>query len=48
MTLVSGVFGMNVAGLPGQQDPAACARVLWLIIASGAVTLAVFFWRQLL
>jgi zinc transporter len=48
MTLVTGVFGMNVAGLPGLQDPAAFARVLWLIVASGAVTLAVFFWRRLL
>jgi zinc transporter len=23
MTLVTGVFGMNVAGLPGMQDPGA-------------------------
>lgn len=48
MTLVTGVFGMNVAGLPGMQDPAAFIKVMWLIVASGAVTLALLFWRRLL
>jgi zinc transporter len=48
MTLVTGVFGMNVAGLPGMQDPGAFVKVLWLILASGAVTLALLFWRRLL
>jgi len=48
MTLVTGVFGMNVAGLPGVHDPAAFFKVMWLIVASGVVTLAVFFWQRLL
>lgn len=48
MTLVTGVFGMNVAGLPGLHDPSAFFKVVWLIVASGIVTLAVFFWQRLL
>jgi zinc transporter len=48
MTLVTGVFGMNVAGLPGMHDPGAFFKVMWLIVASGVVTLAVFFWQRLL
>jgi zinc transporter len=48
MTLVTGIFGMNVSGLPGLSDPHAYWRVMLLIIASGAVTLAVLLWRRLL
>jgi zinc transporter len=48
MTLVTGVFGMNVAGLPGMETPAAFWRVMLLIVASGAATLAILFWRRLL
>ena len=48
MTLVTGVFGMNVAGLPSMHDPGAFAKVMWLIVASGGGTLAVFFWQRLL
>ena len=48
MTLVTGVFGMNVAGLPGMHDAGAFVRVMWLIVASGALTLAILFWKRLL
>ena len=46
-TCVTEVFGMNVAGMPGIHEPAAAARVMWLIVASGVVALAVFFWQRL-
>ena len=48
MTLVTGVFGMNVAGLPGLASPGAFWLVMLLILASGGATLAVLFWRRLL
>ena len=48
MTLVTGIFGMNVAGLPGMHGGTSFWWVMLLIIASGAVTLAMFFWRRLL
>ena len=48
MTLVTGIFGMNVAGLPGVHGGSSFWWVMLLIIASGAVTLAMFFWRRLL
>ncbi len=45
MTLVTGVFGMNVAHLPGASS---FWLVMLLVLASGGVTLAVLFWRRLL
>ncbi|HEV8332219.1 MAG TPA: CorA family divalent cation transporter [Steroidobacteraceae bacterium] len=45
MTLVTGVYGMNVAHLPGATS---FPLVLLLILASGGVTLALLFWRRLL
>ncbi|WP_129649353.1 CorA family divalent cation transporter [Peristeroidobacter agariperforans] len=48
MTLVTGIFGMNVGGLPGLHGGHAFWWVMLLIVASGAVTLAAFFWRRLL
>lgn len=48
MTLVTGIFGMNVGGLPGLHGDHAFGWVMLLILASGAVTLAAFFWRRLL
>ncbi|MDY6948239.1 MAG: CorA family divalent cation transporter [Pseudomonadota bacterium] len=48
MTLVTGIFGMNVGGLPGLHGGHAFWWVMLLILASGAVTLAAFFWRRLL
>ena len=48
MTLVTGIFGMNVGGLPGLHSASAFGWVMFAIVASGAVTLAAFFWRRLL
>ena len=45
MTLITGVFGMNVAHLPGANS---FPLVMLLILASGGITLAVLFWRRLL
>ena len=45
MTLVTGVFGMNVAHLPGANS---FPLVMLLILASGGITLALLFWRRLL
>jgi zinc transporter len=45
MTLITGVYGMNVAHLPGASS---FPLVLLLILASGGITLAVLFWRRLL
>lgn len=47
MTLVTGIFGMNVADLPGlHQD--SFWRIMLLIFSSGGITLAALFWRKLL
>jgi zinc transporter len=45
MTLITGIFGMNVAGLPGLASPAAFWRVTLLIVAAGVLTLALI-WRR--
>jgi zinc transporter len=45
MTLITGVYGMNVAHLPGSGS---FPLVILLILASGGITLAVLFWRRLL
>ena len=45
MTLITGIFGMNVAGLPGLEDPSA----FWWVMLAMAVVPAVFLlairWR---
>src|SRR4030095_2295403 len=48
MTLVTGVFGMNVPDLPGLHGLPSFCGVMFLSVASGAVTLALLFWRKLL
>ncbi|MET0499180.1 MAG: CorA family divalent cation transporter [Steroidobacteraceae bacterium] len=48
MTLVTGIFGMNVADLPGLHSEGMFWRIMLLIFASGGVTLAALFWRKLL
>jgi zinc transporter len=45
MTLVTGVFGMNVAHLPAANS---FWLVMLLILASGGAALGVLFWRRLL
>jgi zinc transporter len=48
MTLVTGIFGMNVAGLPGLSSQTSFWWVMLLILVSGAATLAILIWRKLL
>jgi zinc transporter len=48
MTLVTGVFGMNVAGLPGLAHEGAFFWTLLLILGSGGLTLWLLRWRKLL
>lgn len=48
MTLVTGVFGMNLAGMPGAHESGAFWHVMLLIFASGGLTLAALRWRKLL
>ena len=47
MTLVTGVFGMNVAGLPGTQDPAAFWWVMLGMAASALLLLGLLRLRRL-
>ncbi|MET0291880.1 MAG: CorA family divalent cation transporter [Steroidobacteraceae bacterium] len=46
MTLITGIFGMNVAGMPGMTEHAAFWRVMLLIVAAGAMTLALISRRD--
>jgi len=51
MTLLSGIFGMNVQGVPGVGDQASSAAFWWvmlLILLAGAVTYLVIRVRRLL
>lgn len=48
MTLVTGIFGMNVPGMPGTQGPGAFWHVMFLVVASGVATLVWLIWRKLL
>jgi zinc transporter len=43
MTLITGIFGMNVAGLPGLHSPTAFWLVMLLIVGAGVATLASIF-----
>jgi zinc transporter len=47
MTLITGIFGMNVAGLPGLQSPDGFLWVMVLILVAGVATLALMFWRRM-
>ena len=46
MTLVSGIFGMNVAGLPGTAAGSSFGWVMLLIVAAGALTLGALLYKQ--
>ena len=48
MTLITGIWGMNVAGLPGGEDTGAFAWVILLILAAGGVTLGTLYLKKLL
>lgn len=47
ITLITGVFGMNVGGLPGVQSSAGFAGVLLLMIATVIVSLCLLYWKKL-
>jgi zinc transporter len=46
MTLITGIFGMNVAGLPGLADPSAFWWVMLAMSVVPAVFLAALRWRR--
>lgn len=48
ITLVTGVFGMNVGGLPGVQDPGGFWWVIGAMMATAAATWAVLKWLRIL
>jgi zinc transporter len=47
MTLITGIFGMNVAGLPGTEAAGAFGWTMLLILGAGAVTLGALFLKKL-
>jgi zinc transporter len=47
MTLITGIFGMNVAGLPGTEDTGAFSWVILLILGAGGVTLGTLYLKKL-
>ena len=46
-TLVSGIFGMNVAGLPGLHDEASFFMVMGVMIGLGVATVALLKWLKI-
>gem|GEM_PF-1550965 len=47
MTLITGIFGMNVAGHPGLEDKSAFLWVTLIMVAAGLVTLLILHWKRL-
>jgi zinc transporter len=47
MTLITGVFGMNVGGLPGLDHPHGFLWTMALMVATGGATFAVLRWRKI-
>ena len=45
LSFLTGLFGMNVAGLPGTEDPFAFALTLVLMLASAVGIGAFFRWK---
>ncbi len=46
LSFVTGLFGMNVAGLPGTADPSAFLYVCLGMLASAAFSFLFFWWRK--
>jgi zinc transporter len=46
LTFVTGLLGMNVAGLPGSEDPSAFAVTLLVMLGLGAVLGVIFKWKN--
>jgi zinc transporter len=47
ITLITGIFGMNVAGLPGLEDPFAFWWVILGMAAVALITLLLLHWKRL-
>jgi zinc transporter len=47
VTLITGIFGMNVAGLPGVQDASAFAWVIAAMIVTAIITILILHWNRL-
>ncbi|HWT97298.1 MAG TPA: transporter [Terriglobales bacterium] len=47
ITLITGVFGMNVGGLPGVQSEAGFIGVMVLMILTVVISLCLLYWRKL-
>ena len=45
MTLITGIFGMNVAGLPGLESPTSFWWVMLSMVLVPAILLVVMRWR---
>ncbi|MGD8341558.1 MAG: zinc transporter ZntB [Gammaproteobacteria bacterium] len=46
LTFVTGLLGMNVAGLPGTEDPAAFVTASVIMVALGGALLVLFRWMK--
>lgn len=46
LTFVTGLLGMNVAGLPGTEDPASFVLAVLTMVALGVILLLVFRWKK--
>jgi zinc transporter len=47
MTLITGIFGMNVAGLPGTEETGAFFWVTLLILGAGGLTVGTLYLKKL-
>lgn len=46
LSFLTGLLGMNVAGLPGTDDPAAFGLTVAIMVACGVAILALFRWKK--
>lgn len=46
LSFLTGVFGMNVAGLPGTESPDAFSTLMWCMAGLAAVMLTAMLWRR--
>ena len=47
ITLITGIFGMNVSGLPGVQGSNGFDGVMVLMLATVVVSLCLLYWKKL-
>ena len=46
LSFLTGVFGMNVAGLPGVEDPNGFVAVAWVMVALAVALILVMRWKR--